>query len=80
LPDSRSTVTGATDDHSLPATKTDLYDVVIEDAIATRNGDIRGALKALLIVNEHLEAELVELRAAMATGGTMASRTDQSLH
>jgi hypothetical protein len=54
--------------------------VVIEDAIATRNGDIRGALKALLIVNEHLEAELVELRAAMATGGTMASRTDQSLH
>jgi hypothetical protein len=41
---------------------------------------LRGALKALLIVNEHLEAELVELRAAMATGGTMASRTDQSLH
>ena len=64
--------------HFLP--KTDLYDVVIEDAIATCNGDIRGALKALLIVNEHLEAELVELRAAMATGGTMASRTDQSLH
>ena len=65
--------------HFLPP-KTDLYDVVIEDAIATCNGDIRGALKALPIVNEHLEAELMELRAAMATGGTRASRTDQSLH
>jgi hypothetical protein len=63
--------------HFLPP-KTD--DVVIEDAIATCNGDIRGALKALPIVNEHLEAELMELRAAMATGGTRASRTDQSLH
>jgi hypothetical protein len=30
-----------------------------------------GALKALLIVNEHLEAKLVELQAAMATGGTL---------
>jgi hypothetical protein len=38
-----------------------------------------GALKALLIVNEHLEAKLVELQAAMATGGTMESRTDQSV-
>jgi hypothetical protein len=39
-----------------------------------------GAVKALLILNEHLEAELVELQAAMATGRTMASRPDQSLH
>ena len=61
--------------HFLP--KTDLYDVVIEDAIATCNGDIRGALKALLIVNEHLEAKLMELQAG---GGTVESRTDQSLH
>jgi hypothetical protein len=39
-----------------------------------------GALKALLIVNEHLEAELVELQAAMATGGNLECRTDRSLH
>jgi hypothetical protein len=39
-----------------------------------------GALKALLILNEHLEAKLMELQAAMATGGIMESRTDQSLH
>ena len=53
--------------HFLPQ-KTDLYDAAVEDAIATCNGDIMGALKALLIVNEHFEAEIVELQAAMATG------------
>jgi len=65
--------------HFLPP-ELDRYDVAVEDAIATCNGDLRGALKALLILNEHLEAQLVELQAAMATGGTMESRTDQSLH
>jgi hypothetical protein len=58
----------------------DRYDAAVEDAIANCNGDMMGALKALLIVNQHLESELMELQAAMATGGTMESRTDQSLH
>jgi hypothetical protein len=62
--------------HFLPP-KTDPYDAAVEDAIATCNGDLRGALKALLILNEHLEAKLMELQ---ATGATMESRTDQSLH
>jgi hypothetical protein len=65
--------------HFLPP-ELDRYDVAVEDAIATCNGDLRGALKALLILNEHLEAELMELQAAMATGATVESRTDQSLH
>jgi hypothetical protein len=30
----------------------------IDEVIATCNGDMRGAIKALLLVNEHLEAEL----------------------
>ena len=64
--------------HFLPP-ELDRYDAAVEDAIATCDGDIRGALKALLIVNEHLEAELVESQAALATGGAMESRTDQSL-
>ena len=64
--------------HFLPP-ELDRYDAAVEDAIATCNGDIMGALKALLILNEHLEAELMELQAAMATGGTLESRTDQSL-
>jgi len=65
--------------HFLPP-KLDRYDAAIEDAIATCNGDLHGALRALMLVNEQLEAELMELQAAMATGGTIESRTDQSLH
>jgi hypothetical protein len=62
--------------HFLPP-NTDLYDAAVEDAIATCNGDLSGALKALLFLNELLETELTELRAG---GGTVESRTTQSLH
>ncbi len=41
----------------------DSYERVIDEAIATCGGDIRGALKALLVANEHLETELARLRA-----------------
>ena len=61
--------------HFLPP-ELDRYDVAVEDAIATCNGDLRGALKALLIVNDHLESELMELQAALATGAIVVSRTD----
>jgi hypothetical protein len=64
--------------HFLPP-ELDRYDAAVEDAIATCNGDIMGALKALLIVNEHLEAELAELQTAIATGGTVERREHQSL-
>ena len=43
---------------------TDLTDVdtnvdsCIDDIVATCNGDLRGALKALMLVNEQLEREL----------------------
>ncbi|CAN5311645.1 hypothetical protein BH11PSE4_BH11PSE4_10770 [soil metagenome] len=46
-------------------------DAAIEDVIASCNGDIRGALKALLLVNEQLEAELQQLYAA-ATHSTLS--------
>jgi len=36
----------------------DAYDAAIDDAIATCNGDLRGALKALIIANEFLERDL----------------------
>ncbi len=39
-------------------------DVAIDEIIAACNGDIHGALKALLLVNEQLEAELQQLYAA----------------
>jgi hypothetical protein len=58
----------------------DRYDAAVEDAIATSNGDLRGSLRALMLVNEQLESELVELHAALAAIGTVERRTDQSLH
>lgn len=36
----------------------DRYDRAVDSAIATCGGDIRGALKALIIANEFLEEEL----------------------
>jgi hypothetical protein len=43
-------------------------DVTIDDIIATCNGDLRGALKALLMVNEQLETELQQMYAQAAHG------------
>jgi hypothetical protein len=36
----------------------DPYELAVEDAIATCNGDLRGALRALIIANEFLERDL----------------------
>jgi hypothetical protein len=36
----------------------DAYDAAVDDAIATCDGDLRGALKALIIANEFLERDL----------------------
>ena len=43
-----------------PASQADLhrYDRAVDSAIATCGGDLRGALKALIIANEYLEDEL----------------------
>ena len=50
----------------MPSKRTEL---VIEKIIASCDGSVRGALEALLLVNEHLEAELEQLYAAVAIGG-----------
>jgi hypothetical protein len=41
-------------------------EIVIERIIASCDGNMRGALEALLLVNEHLEAELHQLYAAVS--------------
>ena len=41
-------------------------EIAIEEIIATCDGNMRGALEALLLVNEHLEAELHQLYAAFS--------------
>ena len=44
-------------------------EAAIDRIVASCNGDLHGALKALLLVNEQLEAELEQLYAAVAIGG-----------
>ena len=44
-------------------------EAAIDRIVATCNGDIRGALKALLLVNEQLEAELAQAYAAATHDG-----------
>ena len=41
-------------------------EVAIEKIIASCDGNMRGALEALMMVNEHLEAELHRLYAVMS--------------
>jgi len=41
---------------------TDTYDSIVDEAIAMCGGDLRGAVRALLIANEHLEVELTRLK------------------
>jgi hypothetical protein len=50
---------------SAPAT--DAYDAAVEEAIAACNGDLRGALKALIIANEFLERDLARALESNAT-------------
>lgn len=58
---------------------TQLNDTAIDEIVATCNGDIRGALRALMLVNEQLEAELQQLHAAFSDG-TAAQRGASALH
>jgi replication-associated recombination protein RarA len=69
-----SYVTGSMKDRGM---NTHLNDTAIDEIVATCNGDIRGALKALMLVNEQLEAELQQLHAAFAHG---AERGASALH
>jgi hypothetical protein len=54
-------------------------EAAIDEIVANCNGDLRGALKALLMVNEHLEAEIAQLYAAAAHYG-MTERGNNILH
>ena len=51
-------------------------ETAIDEIVANCGGDIRGALKALMLVNEHLEAELQQIYATVAHG----ERGDSVLH
>jgi replication-associated recombination protein RarA len=56
-----------------------LNDDAIDEIVAACNGDIRGALKALMLVNERLESELQQLYAVVGGIGPVERRTS-ALH
>jgi hypothetical protein len=55
----------------------DPCEAAIDQIVATCNGDLRGALRALLLVNEQLEAELQKFYAAARD---QSLRNDRLLH
>ena len=66
--------------HIVPRGVSDYSDFVIDEIVARCSDDMPGAVKALLLINEHLEAELSQLRGASAYGTRAARRTNFSLH
>jgi hypothetical protein len=44
------------------------YEQACDQAIAMCDGNLRSTIKALIMANEYLEAELQELRAALKAG------------
>jgi hypothetical protein len=51
-------------------------EAAIDEIVASCNGDMRGALQALLLVNEQLEAELAQLYAAVTRGRPFGRGSD----
>jgi hypothetical protein len=49
-------------------------DIAIDKIVAACDGNMHGALEALLLVNEHLEAELHQLYAAISIAPPGAQR------
>ena len=54
-------------------------EAAIDEIVASCDGDLRGALRALLLVNEHLEAEITQLYAADARY-RVSERSSNALH
>ena len=46
----------------------DHYEQACDQAIAMCGGNLRGAIKALIMANEYLETELQELQSAISCG------------
>jgi hypothetical protein len=66
--------------HTIAYRVVDRPDVVIDEIVASCSGDMRGAIKALLLVNEQLETELNHLYDAAAYGAPTRRAAKKSLH
>jgi hypothetical protein len=52
------------------------YEQACDQAIAMCDGNLRSTIKALIMANEYLEAELMELQAAISSGCMPKTRPD----
>jgi hypothetical protein len=55
-----------------PLSDASRYEQACDQAIAMCDGNLRSTIKALIMANEYLEAELSELQAAVELGCTRA--------
>src|SRR5690242_16556083 len=58
----------------LPVTENSHYEQACDQAIAMCGGNMRGAIKALIMANEFLEHELEELQAVVSGGLTRSGQ------
>jgi hypothetical protein len=58
-------------DSAAPLATNDHYEQACDQAIAMCGGNLRGAIKALIMANEYLEHELQELQALVSGGLTL---------
>jgi stage V sporulation protein SpoVS len=56
------------DPDTQPAPEPDRLEVATDQAIAACGGNVRNAVKALIVANEFLEAEVKQLQAAVSIG------------
>jgi hypothetical protein len=56
----------------------DLLEAAADQAIAACGGDAREAVKALIVANQFLDAELEKLRAAVSTGYSRGKLSEAS--
>jgi hypothetical protein len=61
-----------------PQSDVDQLEAAADQAIAARGGDAREAVKALIVVNQFLCAELEKLRAAVSTGYSRGKLSEAS--
>jgi hypothetical protein len=54
------------------------YEAACDQAIAMCDGNLRSTIKALIMANEYLEAELAELQAAISCGCMPKRRSDSA--
>ena len=54
------------DPESQPTSEPDRLEAAADEAIAACGGDVRDALKALIVANEYLESEVCELMQAIS--------------